>query len=138
MPARDKFHDVVRNALIKDGWIITDDPLTLKFGKTDLFVDLGAEKLLAAEKKGKKIAVEIKSFLGKSIISEAQDAIGQFMMYREVLLDSQPERALFLAVGKETFDIEFSENLKDLICERLKMKVLIYNIETEEIEKWLI
>ncbi len=89
MPARDKFHDVVRNALIKDGWIITDDPLTLKFGKTDLFVDLGAEKLLAAEKEGKKIAIEIKSFLGKSIISEAQDAIGQFMMYREVLLDSE-------------------------------------------------
>lgn len=137
MPARDKFHDVVRNALIKEGWKITDDPLTLKFGKTDLFVDLGAEKLLAAEKKGKKIAVEIKSFIGKSIIAEAQDAIGQFMMYREVLLDSQPERTLFLAVEKETFDIEFSENLKDLICERLKMKVLIYNVETEEIEKWL-
>ncbi len=137
MPARDKFHDVVRNALIKEDWKITDDPLTLKFGKTDLFVDLGAEKLLAAEKKGKKIAVEIKSFIGKSIIAEAQDAIGQFMMYREVLLDSQPERTLFLAVEKETFDIEFSENLKDLICERLKMKVLIYNVETEEIEKWL-
>lgn len=137
MPARDKFHDIVRNALIKDGWTITDDPLTLKFGNTDLFVDLGAEKLVAAEKEGQKIAVEIKSFLGKSIIAEAQDAIGQFIMYREVLLDSQPERTLFLAIDEETFDIEFSESLKKLVCERLKIKVLIFNVETEEIERWL-
>ncbi len=34
MPARDKVHDIVKNALIKDGWTITDDPLTLKFGNT--------------------------------------------------------------------------------------------------------
>lgn len=77
----------------------------MKFGKTDLFVDLGAEKLIAAEKGETKIAVEIKSFLGKSIIAEVQDAIGQFIMYREVLVDSQPERNLFLAIDEETFDI---------------------------------
>jgi hypothetical protein len=80
MPARDKVHDIVKNALIKDGWTITDDPLTLKFGNTELYVDLGAEKVLAAEKEGQKIAVEIKSFLGKSIIAETQDAIGQFII----------------------------------------------------------
>ena len=79
MPAKDKFHDAVRNALINDGWTITDDSLTLKFGETELYVDLGAEKVLAAEKEGRKIAVEIKSFLGKSIIAETQDAIGQFI-----------------------------------------------------------
>ena len=48
MPARDIFHQNVRNALTKDGWTITDDPLTLQFGTTDVFVDLGAEKLIAA------------------------------------------------------------------------------------------
>lgn len=129
MPARDKFHDVVRNALIKDGWIITDDPLTLKFGRTELYVDLGAKKVLAAEKEGKKIAVEIKSFLGRSIIAETQDAIGQFIMYREVLSDYESERTLFLAI---------SDELKNLLLERLKIKILVYNIAKEEITKWLI
>ena len=50
MPARDFYHDVVKSALIADGWTITDDPLKLHVGKKDLFVDLGAERLLAADK----------------------------------------------------------------------------------------
>jgi len=50
MPAKDLYHDTVKNALIKDGWNITDDPLILSIGKKDLFVDLGTEKLIAAEK----------------------------------------------------------------------------------------
>ena len=82
MPARDFYHDKVRNALIKDGWTITHDPYSMKLGSADLFVDLGAEKIIAAEKGSDKIAVEIKSFLGKSIIAQTQDAIGQFIMYR--------------------------------------------------------
>jgi hypothetical protein len=138
MPARDKVHDIVKNALIKDGWTITDDPLTLKFGNTELYVDLGAEKVLAAEKEGQKIAVEIKSFLGKSIIAETQDAIGQFIMYREVLSDYEADRTLFLAISEDVIENDFSEALKNLVLERLKIKVLIFNIETEEITKWLI
>jgi hypothetical protein len=53
---------IVRNALIKEGWIITHDPLTLPFGSDDIFIDLGAQAPLGAEKEGQKIAVEIKSF----------------------------------------------------------------------------
>lgn len=138
MPARDKFHDIVRNALIKDGWTITDDPLTLKFGETELYVDLGAEKVLAAEKEGKKIAVEIKSFLGKSIIAETQDAIGQFIMYREVLRDYEADRTLFLAISEDVLENDFTEALRNLILERLKIKILVFNTENEEITKWLI
>ncbi len=138
MPARDKVHDIVKNALIKDGWTITDDPLTLKFGNTELYVDLGAEKVLAAEKEGQKIAVEIKSFLGKSIIAEAQDAIGQFIMYREVLSDFESDRTLFLAISEDVLENDFSDVLRNLLLERLKIKILVFSIENEEITKWLI
>lgn len=70
MPAKDFYHNTVRNALIKDGWKITDDPLILKIGERSKFVDLGAEKLIAAERDSQKIAVEIKSFLSPSPIKE--------------------------------------------------------------------
>lgn len=76
MPAKDKFHDAVRNALIKEEWQITHDPYTLDFGFTEAYIDLGAEKLLAAEKGENKIAVEIKSFLGSSNLYEYHTAIG--------------------------------------------------------------
>ena len=64
--AKDLFHDAVRNALIKDGWQITEDPLFLKIGGVELYIDLGAEKLIAAERNNEKIAVEIKSFINPS------------------------------------------------------------------------
>ena len=54
MSAKDKFHDIVRLALEKDGWTITNDPLYIDFGKVQMRIDLGAEKLLAAEKEGEK------------------------------------------------------------------------------------
>lgn len=138
MPARDFYHDIVKNALVKDGWTITHDPYSMKLGLADLFVDLGAEKLLAAEKGNDKIAVEIKSFLGKSIIAEAQDAIGQFIMYQEVLADYESDRILYLAIDEDIFNNNFSDALRNLIRNRLRIKVLIFNSNEEEIVKWLI
>jgi hypothetical protein len=77
MPAKDIFHDCVKRALIKDGWIVTDDPLSLKIGRKDLFIDLAAEKILIAEKVTEKIAVEIKSFVGTSEVEDLKNALGQ-------------------------------------------------------------
>ncbi|NCC36181.1 MAG: hypothetical protein EOM24_29840 [Chloroflexia bacterium] len=50
MAARDLFHHAVKAALHKEGWQITDDPLVVQFGGVDFYIDLGAEKLIAAEK----------------------------------------------------------------------------------------
>jgi len=80
MPARDIYHDAVKNALIKDGWTITADPYNLKWGKDDLYVDIAAEKLIVAQKNEKKIAVEVKSFIGRSKMQDFQQAIGQFIV----------------------------------------------------------
>lgn len=79
MSAKDIYHNVVKTALEKDGWNITADPLIMKFGEVDLFIDLGAEKVISAEKNGEKIAVEIKSFAGTSLVSEFHSALGQFI-----------------------------------------------------------
>ena len=137
MPARDKVHDIVKNALINDGWTITHDPFSMKLGSADLFVDLGAEKLIAAEKGNAKIAVEVKSFLGKSIISETQDAIGQFLMYQVVMSEFDANRVLYLAIEEEIFDNEFSDALKTLVLEKLNIRLLIFRASEEGIVKWL-
>jgi hypothetical protein len=76
MPTRDRYHDQVKIALQHDGWIITHDPLKLKWGVKDMYVDLGAEQLIAAEKDLRKIAVEVKSFLGPSEMADLERAIG--------------------------------------------------------------
>ena len=99
MPQRDTYHGIVRRTLEKAAWIVTHDPLVLAFGHVNVFVDLGAEGPLAAERDGKKIAVEIKSFVGPSTTSELERGSGQFRLYRFLLARREPERTLYLAVG---------------------------------------
>jgi XisH protein len=95
MSVRDAFHDAVRRALEKDGWKITDDPLRLQIEEVELLIDLGAEQLLAAERSGDKIAVEIKTFLQASAISTFHTALGQFLNYQEAL-ELEKARASFV------------------------------------------
>ena len=101
MPGSDFYHDCVKNALIKDGWTITHDPLSLKWGKKDMYVDLGAEQLLAAEKDARKIAVEIKSFTGLSEMNDLEKAIGQYIVDRDRARRSRTRpRALFSSIPR--------------------------------------
>jgi hypothetical protein len=137
MPAKDVFHDVVKTALHKDGWTITDDPLHLRVGGVmDMYIDLGAEKVIAAEKAGRKIAVEIKSFLGSSTLSEFHLALGQFMNYRYALADTEPDRILYLAVPLEVYEAFFTLLFIQSVVQRSALHLLIYDVDTEEIVQW--
>jgi hypothetical protein len=92
MPAKDIYHETVRNALIKDGWTITHDPLRIRLARgKNLFVDLGAERLLGAERGSEKIAVEVKSFVGASDMRGLEEAVGQFVLYLSLLKRYYPE-----------------------------------------------
>src|SRR5258708_2503832 len=98
MSAKDRFHTHVRDALIAEGWVITHDPYRLTIGRRKAFIDLGAEMPLAAEKDGRKIAVEVKSFLGPSELDDLENALGQYGVYRAILKLREPDRILYLAV----------------------------------------
>ena len=138
MPAKDIYHDTVKNALIKDGWTITDDPLSLKVGKKDIFIDLAANKLLVAEKKDKKIAVEVKSFIGTSEIEDLKNALGQYILYEKVLRSKLSERTLYLAIRKDIFDGLFSQEIGQILLSDDYLKIIIFDPETEMITQWII
>jgi len=134
--AKDLFHDVVKTALIKDGWQITDDPLFLKVGGVDFFIDLDAEKLLAAERDGKKIAVEIKSFINTSSVADFHLAIGQFINYRVALKVADPERKLFLAVPDIAYKTFFQKEFPRMVIQQYELELFVYDIENEVIVLW--
>jgi hypothetical protein len=137
MPAKDIFHDPFKTALLKDGWKVTHDPFNLKIGKKDLFIDLGAEKLLAAEKDTQKIAVEIKSFVSPSEIKDLEIALGQYVLYQNVLMRTEPERILYLAIRESTFIKLFEQEIGQILLENQIIKVLTFNPETDEIQRWI-
>lgn len=137
MPARGIFHDCVKTALIKDGWTITHDPLSLRIGKKDLFIDLGAEQLLAAEKEKCKIAIEVKSFVSASEIRDLEIALGQYVLYQNVLSITEPDRTLYLAIREPVFIDLFQEEIGRLLLERQVIKLLTFDPNQEAIARWI-
>ncbi len=120
----------------KEGWLITDDPLRIKAGGADMEIDLGAEKLIAAERGEEKIAVEIKSFIGTSNISEFHTAVGQFINYRVALEERQPERILYLAVPIGVYRKFFMLPFVQTIISRFQIILIIYDPVCEVILEW--
>ena len=136
MAAKDLFHNAVRQALLKQQWVITADPLIIKIEGVKLEIDLAAEKVFAAEKAGRKIAVEVKSFLNSSAIADFHSALGQFLNYRLALQMSEPDRTLYLAVPLETFDTFFQERFTQEAVKLYQIKLLVYDPLKEAIVEW--
>ncbi|MBK8455143.1 MAG: XisH family protein [Thiofilum sp.] len=137
MPAKDLYHEAVKQALIKDGWTVTNDPLHIRYGGFDFYIDFGAEDLLGASKNGQKIAVEVKTFLGTSALRELHVTVGQLLNYRLVLAESDPERHLYLAIPEYIYDTLFETPFGKLVLEKHHIKLIVFDEQQEVITQWL-
>jgi hypothetical protein len=137
MSRKDRFHELVKQALIQAGWKITDDPLYLSIGNVNIQIDLAAEPLIAATKDNRKIAVEVKSFISASQITDFYSALGQYLTYRVALQLQEPDRELYLAVPEPTYDKLFQEVLVQEVFQFYPTKIIVYSQITQEIESWI-
>jgi hypothetical protein len=137
MPAKDFYHDTVRTALVKDQWVITDDPLKIEVGSRSVYIDLGARQLLGAEKQGRKIAIEIKSFIVPSPVSELEKALGQYELYSLILEDEDPERSLYLAVSDSIFNDFFAEEIVQRVIRKKNLNIIVFDPSAEEVVQWI-
>lgn len=135
--ARDLFHQVVREALEAEGWSITHDPLVLKLGGLRMEIDLATEQMLAAEKGPDRIAVEVKSFVGKSNLNDFYEAKGQYDVYRRGLLREGGQRRLYLAIDSDVFQSFFQKSLIAEIVEEDLISLLVYDVTTKRITQWI-
>ena len=139
--AKDTYHDIVKIELQKEGWNITHDYYELKFTQKGLYlsnlrIDLGAEKLLAAELNAQKIAIEIKTLAGASIVNELHSLIGQFVSYQLGLEIQEPDRVLFAAIPEDAYSVLSPHPFFQMLMERVKLKLIIYNPDTQTISDW--
>lgn len=117
--------------------MITDDPLELEWEEVKVKIDLAAERLIGAKRGEERIAVEIKSFIGTSAISDFHTALGQFLNYRIMLEAKEPDRQLYLAIPLETYDTFFQSQFARMVKERYQLKLIVYEPLTEEIVQWI-
>ncbi|MFO5437457.1 MAG: XisH family protein [Dolichospermum sp.] len=137
MPAKDIYHEAVKNALIKDGWTITADPYTVEYEDDNLYADLLAEKTLLPEKQKRIIVVEIKSFINPSPMNDFQNALGQYLLYSYFLDFSHKYYELYLAVISTIFNTFFQRKSIQPVIKRHQLNFIVFNDKKQEIQSWI-
>ena len=135
--AKDVIHDAVKAALENDGWTVTAEHYTVRYEELTIFPDMAAERMLAAQRGLQKIAVEVKSFLGRSTVNEVKDAIGQYVIYQTYLAELEPERKVYLAVSTKTFHDTFQLKAVQRLVQRFGVLLIVVEIEQKEITAWI-
>jgi hypothetical protein len=119
-------------------WVITHDPYIINIPdfKPKQDIDLGAEKMLAAEKETQKIAVEVKSFINPSVVYDFHTALEQYMNYLIGLDLQEPDRLLYLAIPDYAY-LQFERmGLILKAIETYKVRIIVYNSLNIELVSW--
>ena len=134
--AKDLYHEIVKTALQQEGWTITHDPYPIKIGSVRMFLDLGAERIIAAEKDNEKIAIEIKSFIGDSTITDFHEAMGQYGNYQIALEDEEPDRILYLAIPNQIYQSFFQEPFIQKVIQKKNVNLIVYEPNSTQLVLW--
>ena len=139
MPAQDIFHESVKVALQKDGWTILREDWYIEVDSLGLaiYIDLAAQKFIEAEKDGRRIAVEIKSFLSESNMTAFQKALGQFLVYVKAVKKQLFEWTVYLAIPVDIYNGFFLRF--DFIWEMVEeydLKLIVFYPQSQEIVLW--
>ncbi|MGH9847804.1 MAG: element excision factor XisH family protein [Blastocatellia bacterium] len=137
MPIGDIFHNAVRKGLSKEGWTVTDDPFKVMLPGLENYEDSSAAETLAAEKGSRQIVVTIKSFVGPSLLYDFYEALGRFMNYRLALEMQSSDRTLFLGVPVDTYEDFFSSGIAELAIREEGVKLMVFDVEKEEVVEWI-
>ncbi|HAX75060.1 MAG TPA: XisH protein [Cyanobacteria bacterium UBA11372] len=137
MPAKDTYHNAVKSALVKDGWTITAEPYKILYEDAELYADLAAERPLAAERNGQKIVVEIKSFVGRSLMYDFHSALGQYVVYRQLIELTEPAYKLYLAIDDITYENFFQRKSIQTVMEANNVCLTVVDMQKEIIVQWI-
>jgi hypothetical protein len=138
MPAKDIYHNAVKNALIKDGWTITADPYPIEYEDAELYPDLAVEKFISEDQKQRKIIVEIKSFISPSPMKDFEMALGQYILYRNLIQLAQDEyQEIYLAITDEIYKTFFQRKSIKAVVKLNQVDLLVVNVKKEEIVQWI-
>ncbi|WP_427161855.1 XisH family protein [Aliinostoc sp. HNIBRCY26] len=138
MSAKDIYHTAVKNAFIKDGWTITADPYPLEYEDIELYPDLAIEKLISETRTQRKIIIEIKSFISPSLIQDFEKALGQYIVYRNLIQLAKDEyQEIYLAIKDGIYETFFQRKSIKAIVKLNQLSLVIINMEREEIVEWI-
>ena len=94
-------------------------------------------RLINAEKGTQKIVVEVKSFVGRSDVKDLEQALGQYILYRQVLNEMGIDRSLYLAISQPIFNSVFTIELGQVLLKNQIIKLIVFDDKSEAIVQWI-
>lgn len=137
MIEKDVFHDVVKKALQKEGWQITQDPLIIDVAGQAFSIDLAAEKASEVSQETRKIAVSVKSFVRSTSLLKYQLALVQFLNDREFLKRLEGDRSLYLAVPMQNYRRFLQEESLRNSLNEAQVKTIVFDPIKGKIDHWI-
>ena len=137
MPRKDQIHEAVKNALIKDGWTVLNDPYRIEYEDADVYADLRIEKQVSGGSAHRVLVIEVKEFTGPSPLNRLEEALGQYQLYRSYLRAIAPDEEVYLAVDKASFEKLFVRKSFQRIVEDYNLAILVVDIPREELFQWI-
>ena len=137
MPRKDSIHTPVKNALIKDGWTVTDDPFRIVYEDTDVYADLRVVKTENGTTIQRALVIEIKGFSGESPVHNLENALGQYELYRIYLEQVAPDDKVYLAIDLAVYRKQFSRPGFALVVRAKNLPLLVVDTKREEIVQWI-
>ena len=75
-------------------------------------------------------------FVSPSNTTSLESALGQYILYQNIIEEIEPDRTLYPAVHEEVFSTVFEESLGRMIVDKNHLKLLIFDRTEEVIAKW--
>jgi hypothetical protein len=136
MPQFDICHQQVVSALQKDGWLIDAEQVVISTEKRQGFVDVRAAREVNGTRQ-QVMLVEVKCFPDRnSTTQELYIAIGQYIIYRAIMVESETVIPLYLAVPDEVFEAVFDSSVRWAVRDS-QIKLVIVVLDREVITEWI-
>jgi XisH protein len=134
MPALDTCHEQVVHALENDGWTVSPDMFVLRLDRQHRFyIDLEA----IGFDNQTIMVIEVKCFENPAAeTTELYGAIGQYLVYRNLLREHGIQLPLYLAVPLHAYAGVISRMALSVMAQN-DVKMIVIDIEREAVIQWL-
>ncbi len=133
MPAKDRYHDAVVRALVKNGWTITTEQMLVRFVERRLWIDIQAAK--ASEQL--VIVVEVKGFESMpSPVDYLADAVGKYVIYLCALDYARLDARLYMVVPIVAYEGILNEAIGRRAIRKANIDIMVFDPEREEVIRW--
>lgn len=131
MPVKDRHHEIVKRALIADGWSIVKEQFLIATRTRRLFIDIQAK----SRTQSATALIEVKGFA--SPVDALAEALGQYLLYKYAIDYVGLDVPLFLAVPLSAYQGILSEPIGEYARQVGNIKLLVFDAITGRIVEWI-